>query len=439
MEAVLAMPSPDRGREYVLPLSMAEVSIRSVVQSGHQLVVDVEREPVDCVLLPETLPDGPAEMWLAKLAAAGQRRPAAVVLVYGVEASESIRERVRTVYGPMVEVVAAGARATPEVAAEAARVLRRMAMVVADQDREAFDRLRQPVASGAVPQPVRTGGAIAFAGVSGGVGTSTLVANLAAYAAMAGQRVLVVDAQFATGGSIMHYFGGEPDDQNRGMHHLRWSYMSANGSKLREVAAEELVRRLEEVRLRGVRHGELKLLHVPAILEHMANLPAEVPAWAVEVLERMFDVILVDCGTGVGAPRTLKLLAQADRIFLVTGGWGASMQALARSLAALDAAAEKERLFLLLREAAEGVFGARTVSSSVRMPVYGRLPEEPLIRKSEARLGGRVPVVVEAPDSAYARSVADLAFTLGLVARVEAQAKAAGSRRGWFRFGFRSG
>lgn len=437
MEAVLAMPSPDRGREFVLPLSMAEVSIRTVVQSGNQLGIEVGREPVDCVLLPETLPDGPAEMWLAKLAAAAAQRPVAVVLVYGVEASESVRERVRAVYGPMVDVVAAGARATEEVAAEAARVLHRIAATVADQDRDAFQRLRQEVASGMVPQPVRKGGAIAFLGVSGGVGTSILVANLGAYVAMSGQRVLIVDAQLDTAGSILHYYGVTPDDHNFGMHHLRWGYMSASNGGGRDISAEEISPRLQEVRLRSVRHADLKVLQPPAILEHMANLPAEQVVWGMQQLERLFDVVLVDCGSGVGSARTQKVGAQASRLLLVTGGWGASVHALVRALAAMEGKAEKDRLFLVLREAAEGVFGTRTISAHASMPVYSRLPDEPLLRKADARLGARLPLVVEAPDSPYAKGVGDLAFALGLVGKVEHRAKAAGERKSWFSLGAR--
>lgn len=437
MEAVLVMPSPDRGREFVLPLSMSEVSVRTVLQSGNQLLIELGREPADCVLLPEVLPDGPAEMWLAKAAAAAPQRPVAVVLVYGVEASESVRERVRAAYGPMVDVVAAGARSTEEVAGEAARVAHRIASTVADQDRDAFERLRREVAPGVVPQPVRKGGAIALLGVSGGVGTSTLVANLGAYAAMAGQRVLIVDAQFASAGSVLHYYGVTPDDHNFGIHHLKWGYMSATSGGAREIPAEELSPRLQDVRLRNVRHAELKVLQPPAILEHMANLPAEQVIWAVQQVERLFDVVLVDCGSGVGCARTQKLTAQASRLLLVAGGWGASVHGLVRALAAMEGKAEKERLFLLLREAAEGAFGTRTISAHASMPVYGRLPDEPLLRKADSRLGARLPVVVETPDSAYAKSVADLAFTLGLVGKVENRVQAGGERKGWFTLGSR--
>lgn len=435
MEAILALPSPDRARDFVLPLSMAGISVRTVVQSGNQLVAEAGREPADCILLPEVLPDGPAEMWLTRAAAAATRRPVAIVLVYGVEASESVRERVRGAYGPMVDVVAAGARSADEVSAEAARLANRLASMVADQDRDAYERLQKPVPPGVVPQPVRKSGALAFVGVSGGVGTSTLVANLAAYGAMAGQRVLVVDAQFNTAGSLLHYFGVQPDDHNRGMHHLRWGYLSSNGA-VRESAADELIQRLEEVRFRSVRHAEIKVLHVPAILEHMANLPVEHVAWAIQVLERAYDLVLVDGGTGVGA-RAHKLLEQAGRILLVTGGWGVSVHSLTRGLAALEGRPETERLFLVLREAAEGVFGSRTVTNTVNMPIYGRIPDEPLIRKAESRLGLRVPLVVESPDAPYARSVAQMAFALGIVGQVEGPAKEAAGRRRWFRLGLR--
>lgn len=433
MEAILAMPSPDRGREFVLPLSLGGVRVRTVVQTGNQLVAELSREPADCVFLPEVLPDGPAEMWLAKAAVVAPRRPVAVVLVYGVEAAETVRERVRGAYGPGADVVAAGARTAEDVATEVTRLVERLARTAQEQDLDAFERLKQPVAPGPVPQPVHRGGALAFLGSSGGVGTSCLVANLAAYAAMAGQRVLVVDAQFATAGSVLYYLGVEADDHNRGMHHLRWTQMSAGGA-VRDGAVDELMQRLEDVRLRGVRHADLRVLHVPAMLEAMAGIPADHVLWAMQTLARSFDLMLVDCGSGFGDPRTQKLLESASRVLLVTGGWGASVQALVRALLALagkaGAAADREHMFLLLREA-EGVYGARTVHSLANMPIYGRLPEEPLLRKADARLGARLPLVVEAPEAPYARGVAQLAFAMGVVEQLDGKAKAAARRKGW--------
>jgi MinD-like ATPase involved in chromosome partitioning or flagellar assembly len=440
MEAILAIPSPDRGRDFVLPLSLGGVRVRAVVQSGNQLVAEVGREPADLVLLPETLPDGPAEVWLAKVAAVAVRRPVAVVLIYGVEAGEAVRERVRAAYGPSADVVAAGARPVDEVASEAARVADRLAGLLAEQDKDAYVRLKQPVPPGTVPQPVRTGGAVILVGASGGVGTSTLAANLAAYAAMAGQRVLVVDAQFATAGGLAHHFGVEPDDQNHGLHHLKWGFMSSSGSA-REALADEVTRRLEPVRFRGVRHAEISLLGVPAIMEQMTGLPVEQVLWGMQVLERQYDLVLVDCGAGIGSARTLKLVEQAGRTLLVAGGWGAGVAALARGLAAMEGKPGMDRLFLLLREAGDSAYGARTVRSLVNLPIYGRVPEEPLLRKQDTRLGMRLPLVVEQPESAYGRAVAELAFALGLAGKADAAAagQQAGGKRGWLRFGSRGG
>lgn len=426
MEAVLAMPSPDRGREYVLPLSLCGVRVRAVVQSGSQLVAELGREPADCVLLPETLPDGPAELWLARAAALCPQRPLALVLVFGVDSSEAVRERARAAYGPAADAVAAGARSTEEVAAEAARVLERTARLMADQDMDAFERLRQPVPAGVVPQPARKSGAVAVLGASGGVGASTAVANLAAYAAMAGQRVLVIDAHFATGGTVLYHLGAEPDDHNTGMHHLRWSH-AGQGGAVRESMADELLKYTAEVRLRGVRHAELRVLHVPAVPEQMASIPVDQVLWAMQVLERHFDLILIDCGTGLGDGRIQKLLEQAGRVFLVAGGWGSSVSALVRTLGGMENRPERERLFLLLREA-EGAYGSRTVRSLAGLPIFGRLPEEPLLRKMEARLGARIPVAVDAPESPYGKAIAGLAFSLGLTDAAEGKAPARGRK-----------
>lgn len=437
LEAIFAIPSPDRGRDFILPLSRGGVQVRTVVQSGNQLVQEIAREPVDCILLPETLPDGPAEMWLKKVAAVGARRPLAVVLIYGVEASEAIREKILAAYGEGAEVVAAGSRAIHDVAAETTRVLDSLARRRGEQERDAYDRLNRDVEPGQVPQPVRRGGAVAFAGVSGGVGTSTLVTNLALCVAMAGQRVLVVDAQFGSGGSILHYFGQQQDEQSHGMHHLRWTYLSSNNT-VRENAADELMKRLEEVRLKNVRHAEIRVLSVPAILESMSNLPGEQVSWAIQVLERNFDLVLVDCGSGVGHPRTQHLLESANRIYLMAGGWGASVHALVRSLTAMEGRPVMDRFFLLLREA-EGAYGSRTVRSVAQVPIFGRVPDDPAVRKSETRLGASIPVVADQPASPYAESVNQLAFSLGFIEQQLAGKAVDARSKGWFRFGVGKG
>lgn len=433
MEAVLVMPSSDRGREYVLPLSLSGVRVRMVVQTGNQLVAELGREPAECILLPEMLPDGPAELWLAKVAASCPQRPLAVVLDHSVIATESVREKVRSTYGPSVEVVAAGARNVQEVAAETARVLDRLGRLVAEQDRDAFERLRQPVDPGKVPQPVHRGGPVAFLGASGGVGTSTLVTNLATYVAMAGQKVLVIDAHFATAGSILHFFGAQPDEQNYGIHHLRWSHLGSGGA-VRDGMSDELIQRLQEVRLRKVRHADLRVLGVPAILDAMVNCAAEQILWAVQVLSRHFDVVLMDCGSGFGNSRAQQLLDSAGRIYLVAGGWGTGVQSLVRGVSAMEGKEQMDRLFILLREGTDGAFGVRTVRSMVNMPVYGRVPDEPLLRKADSRLGIGLPVVAEHPGSSYGKSVAELAYALGLVDPVEQKVTDKRIGRRWFSF-----
>lgn len=434
MEGIVVMPSPEKGREFVLPLSMGGIQVRSIVQTGNQLITEISREPADCIVLTESLHDGLADMWLAKVAAVCQRRPLAVVLVYGVESSEAVRERSRSAYGPGVEVVAAGTRGAEDVAGEVARVIERLSRLLADQDRDAFERLSQPVAPASIPQPVRKSGALAFFGASGGVGTSTLVANLGVYAAMAGQRVLLIDAHFHTTGSLLYCLGTEPDDHNHGIHHLRWTHMSSQGVQ-RDANAAGIIHHLSDVRIRNVRHAELRVLHVPAILEYMTNTPVEQVVWAVQSLERSYDLVLMDCGTGVGDARSLKLLEMASQALIVAGGWGASVHTLVRILQALEgrpgSTISKERIFLLLRELPEGVYGSRTVSSAANMPIYGRIPDEPLVRKAETRLGLRVPAVVEHPDSPYARNIAQIAYALGAVSPVESTGREAQVRSRW--------
>lgn len=521
MEALLVNGSLQKGRELILPLSLGGVRVRKVLGSGEQLMAELRDSPAEVLLLAESLPDGPAEQWLAQVASQ-PGRPLVLILLYGIETVAVVQERCRTVYGPALEVLPAGALQPQQLATQAALRLEQMrkqlppASVEPEPPAEgrqvgpdpgangsspqgrvpagtekpaglvdptpqtssatprgplgpALTPQASPTTQGAFQQPagpvptpqaspttpagfkqpsgrptpqpsfippstvpptkppaapaqfslVRRGSAqtIALLGATGGVGTSTLTANLAALTAQAGAKVLVVDAGFTTGLAQAYLLGAQTDEGTRGLHHLRWGYLSGRPGTPAEVEP-------------WLDHGkEIALLQLPPILDAIWTLPAEQILWGARALETELDLILIDLGTGIGSPRTLALIEAASQTLLLVGGWGASVQGAGRLLRALEGRPELERLTLLLRTEEGSAWGARAVSRTLGHPIFAQIPTEPLIAQAARQERAPPPFIGQAPDSPYAGAVCALAVKIGLMAESAQPSK---ERRGLF-------
>lgn len=242
---------------------------------------------------------------------------------------------------------------------------------------------------------------IALLGSTGGVGTSTLTANLAALVSNAGGKVLVIDAGFTTGLSQAYLLGAQPDEAVRGLHHLRWGFLSGRPGTAAEVEP-------------WLDHGKgIALLQLPSILDAIWNLPAEQILWGVRALEPSVDLTLFDLGTGIGSPRTLALIEAVSQTLLVVGGWGASVQGASRLLRAMEG--RPEQLAILLRTEEGSAWGARSVSRILGRPVYAQIPTEPLLVQADRHERAPPSMISQAPDSPYAMAVRSLAVKTGIM------------------------
>lgn len=436
--------APQKGRELILPLSLGGVRVRKVLGAGEQLLAEHRQAPVEAILLAESLPDGAAEHWLAQLAAL-PGRPLVILLLYGIEAAAAVQERSLAIYGSAVAVLPAGALPPHLLASQAVTLLGRLAQGVevpaepaqpkvgpsdpAEPQRSESTDSTVPTAPASVAQPATRSGrvtlvhhpgarSLALLGATGGVGTSTLTANLAALIAGAGGKVLVVDAGFTTGLSQAFLLGAQSDEAVRGLHHLRWGYLSGRPGTPAEVAP-------------WLDHGkEIALLQLPPILDAVWNLPAEQILWGARAMESAVDLILYDLGTGIGTPRTLALSEAASQTLLLVGGWSAGVQGASRLLSALDGRPELERFAIVLRAEEGSAWGAPSVSRALGRPLYAQLPTEPLLVTAHRQERAPPLLAGQAPDSPYALAVQSLAAQLGLIAEVSPQAVK--ERRGFF-------
>ncbi|HLO03573.1 MAG TPA: hypothetical protein VK191_10715 [Symbiobacteriaceae bacterium] len=463
MEALLVIGSPQKGRELILPLSLGGVRVRKVLSAGEQLVAELREAPVEAVLLAESLPDGTAEHWLTQIAAL-PGRPLVLLLLYGIEAAAVVQDRCRAAYGPLLAVLPAGALPPQHLASQAARLLEQMGERLAHvaepgasepspdaesqagaakpptQVEQKSGTTEPPGQPATPPQPpvpttppasqaatsapislVRRSGALSLAilGASGGVGTSTLITNLAALVSGAGGKVLVIDAGFTTGLAQAYLLGAQPDEAVRGLHHLRWGYVSGRPGTPADVAP-------------WLDYGrEIALLQLPPILDAIWNLPAEQILWATRAMETAVDLILFDLGTGIGSPRTLALMEAVSQIRLLVGGWAAGVQGASRLLAVLEGRPELERLSILLRTEEGSAWGARSVSRELGRPIDAAVPSEPLLVTAGRQERAPPPLVLQAPDSPYALAVRSLAAQIGMIAG-SPQPQASKERRGLF-------
>lgn len=419
MEIILALPSLDRARELVVSLAMQGVTVRGLCSTGADLVGHVARAPVDGVVLCEELPDGAADARLRQLLALPGQRPVAVVLAYREEGREALRERVRTTYGLAADLVMAGSRSGGDVAQELARVLQRLQRTLQDQDLDAHERLSRSVAGTGLPGPVRRSGLIGFTGISGGVGTTTLVANLAGIAAAAGLRVLLVDAQLHTGPGLLYQLGVREQDtpEAPGVHELRHDFEAHRGDPS-TGAADRVRETVIPVQLPRLQHAALHVLQVPNEMRNRSDMSAALLLWAVHVLmqTREYDALLMDCGTGQGDGRIVQLLGACSDVFLVGANRGASLNALFKVSAFRGGLDLRAAPYIVLRFFENSHYSEKFVHSMTRLTVAGVLPHEVDLERREGRQYSDVPpIAVTDPDRPYSQSVRSLGLQLGLV------------------------
>lgn len=148
--------------------------------------------------------------------------------------------------------------------------------------------------------PVAQGKLIAFKGVKGGVGTTTLAVQVAHCLAKREHRTLLIDAHTDLGDATLHL----------GLEHHNYGFY-------------ELVhnlQRLDAELLQGfvLKHPSgLDLLPSPEMLGSSSRVTGDSVLLTLRALIRMYDYVLVDCMQGMGE-LTLAVLEASDELNLVS-------------------------------------------------------------------------------------------------------------------------
>ncbi len=179
--------------------------------------------------------------------------------------------------------------------------------------------------------PAAQGKLIAFKGVKGGVGTTTLAIQLAHSLAKREHRTLLIDAHTDLGDATLHL----------GLEHHNYGFY-------------ELVhnlQRLDAELLQGfvLKHSSgLDLLPSPEMLGSSSRVTGDSVLLTLKALTRMYDYVFVDCMPGMG-DLTLAVLEASDELNLVSSADLPSARNLARYseyLTRLDYPSSKTRVLI---------------------------------------------------------------------------------------------
>jgi cell division ATPase MinD len=226
---------------------------------------------------------------------------------------------------------------------------------------------------------------IAIGSAKGGVGKTTMCANLATSLAQLGQNVIVIDGNLTT--------------SNLGLH---------LGISMFPITIQDVLMKNARVN-DAIYHHPLGFRVIPAAVS-MDKIMVPESNDMVGVFYKLVDdadFILVDCAAGLGQ-ESLSVVEAADELVIVTNPeLPAIIDAFKLSFFA-DQFNTKNTGVILNKVNRRGV-SAKEVRKFLNLPILGTVPND---RAVSAAMAKRVPVVAHRPDSAVAREIGAIAARL---------------------------
>lgn len=236
------------------------------------------------------------------------------------------------------------------------------------------------------PQPH---GLLAMLSLRGGVGTTTLAANVAATCVRQSAGACLVDF-CPSSGNVALQMGLRPNPN--------WSDLAKPGTAIDAVSVKNYL----------LAHGSgLAVLAAPFLPVVGEGLSEEVARATLSALHDAFPILVVDLPSVLNAA-TMTVLEAADAIGLVLTADSASLQATVGTLQVLKPFADKIRL--ILNQVVPGRPPAsQSLERVLRHPVTGAIPFDPAQVQA---LPQGAPLALSAPDAPLAQAVEALLPTL---------------------------
>lgn len=234
------------------------------------------------------------------------------------------------------------------------------------------------------------GRSITIASGKGGVGKTTLTANIGIALAMSGHKVLMVDADVAMANLSLL---------------LR---MQNSPITLHEVLMGEAT--IEDAIYAGPKGVDL----VPSglSLESYRKVDSERLKSVIESMESHYDFILLDAPAGIER-NVLSALSAVGQVLIVTMPNSPSIaDALKIKIVAQRLNAKPFGFMLNMVRKEKGELQKDEVMKILELPVYGVIPYDPEVRKTFLMKDSK-PILLRKPDSPAARAIQQTALKLG--------------------------
>lgn len=275
---------------------------------------------------------------------------------------------------------------------------------------EAEGRRRQRLSGGATTAP--QGLVITIFGPKGGIGKTTVVANLAVALATSGHSLVVADAD-AGFGDVAGMLDIEPE---RTIVEL--------SQNISEVTRENLPRFL-------LPHSSgMMLLAAPPFALDWRKVTPDSFRQIIETLARSFDVVMIDTSGMLDELSLIALQSSGIILWITTTEFSSIRDSQAALRALRQLGLQQERIRLVVNEISPvNDVRPEAVAETLEQPIFWRIPYDRHLRRS-AQLGK--PVMETEPSSKIAQNFRDLAMRIS-----GGEAEAGAGLLGRFRFGRR--